>query len=846
MSLLTRSSLRYLRMHGTQLALSVLGVALGVSVVVAIDLAIESSRVGFRVSAETVAGRATHHVTNDGAAVDETILASLRTELGLRETAPLVEGFASSTALPGRALRVLGIDPFSEDPFRPYVGAVGSALDVGSFLTEPGSLILSRPVAEEAGLTAGDTLSVLVQGRPWALRLLGTLGPQDELARSGLSDVLLVDVSTAQEMMGFEGLLSRIDLRLPDDADRLEDQIRSILPPGVRLEEAGTRTDTMAGMVAAFDLNLTALSLLALVFGMFLIYNAMTFSVVQRRPLLGRLRALGVTRSEITRVILLEALWVGMAGAFFGVMLGTVLGRGLVRLVTRTINDLYFALSVEGVTLDPLVLAKGALLGVFTTLLAALAPALEAGSAPPRVTLLRSSSEEKMRRMVPRVAWAGLGLFLGGVGLLAVPSRSIGLSFSGLFLVMLGLALTTPLGTVLLVRLFGLPLRALGGVLGSMAGRGVVSSLSRTAPAIAALVVAVSVTVGLGVMIQSFRGTLIQWLDGTLQADVYVSLPGPQAGRASGTLWPALIDDFVGHPEVVGFSTYRGVDLITPEGAYRLVALDLDPRGERAFEFLEEVRGGAMRAFQAGGGVLVSEPFAFRRDLAAGDSLRLGTDRGERSFPVVGVFRDFGSDQGTVMVARSLYDQVFDDPGVTSLGLFLEEEADGETVVNELLRTVGPDRSVVARTNRSLRAASLEVFDRTFEVTAVLRFLAFIVAFVGVLSALMALELERAREFGVLRANGLTPRQLWGLVSTQTGLVGLVSGLMAIPVGLVLSVVMIYVINRRSFGWTLEMQVGPSVILQALALAWIGAMLAGVYPAWRMSKTSPAVALRSE
>jgi len=198
------------------------------------------------------------------------------------------------------------------------------------------------------------------------------------------------------------------------------------------------------------------------------------------------------------------------------------------------------------------------------------------------------------------------------------------------------------------------------------------------------------------------------------------------------------------------------------------------------------------------------------------------------------------------MMARGVYDRYFDDDGVTSLGLFLDEGADSEAVVRELLGVLADGRTVVARTNDTLRSASLEVFDRTFEVTAVLRMLAFIVAFVGFLSALMALELERARELAVLRATGLTPGQLWRLVVTQTGLMGLVSGLLALPLGIVLSVVMIHVVNKRSFGWTLDMRVGPEVLLQALGLALLGALLAGIYPAWRMARTPPAAALRGE
>ncbi|MBT8488910.1 MAG: FtsX-like permease family protein [Gemmatimonadetes bacterium] len=848
MRLLTRASLRYLTQHRLQLLLSVLGVALGVAVVLSIDLAIQSARTGFRISAETVSGRATHVLASDVGFVDEGLLASLRIDLDVPAAAPVVEGYATSARLPGRALRILGIDPFSEGPFRPYVAGGPTGVDVSRLITTRRGVALSSGLASSGGLTPGDSLAVTVEGQAWTLPVVEVIEPGDELARAGLADVLLMDIAGAQEVLRMTGRLSRIDLRLEDDAEGAARvaAVESALPGGVGLQSVGTRSETMSGMIAAFDVNLTALSLLALIFGMFLIYNAVTFSVVQRRQILGRLRALGVTRGEIVRMILSEALWIGALGAVLGTVAGLFLARGLVGMVARTINDLYFAVSVQGIDLEPLLLVKGWVLGIGATLLAALPPALEAAGANPRMAALRSVVESRARRLVPRAAAWGAVLCLVGAGLLLIPTRSLAVSFTALFFVITGLAFATPAGTLVLVGAVRPILGRLAGTLGLIAARGVGTSLSRTAPAIAALVVAVSVTVGLGVMIQSFRGTLVQWLDGTLRADVYVSLPGPGASRATGTLWPDLVDDFVAHPQVSGYSTYRGIDLIREGDAFRLVALELDPRGESAFDFLDGAQEEIMSRFRAGEGVIASEPYVFSRGLEVGDAVTLTTDQGERALPIVGVFYDYGSEQGTVMMARSLYDRLFDDPGITSLGLFLEDEANSDVVVGELLSIVPDGRAVIARTNDSLRSASLEVFDRTFQVTAVLRLLAFVVAFVGVLSALAALQLERARELGLLRASGMTPGQLGRLVVTQTGLIGLAAGVLAVPMGLALSVVMIFVVNKRSFGWTLNMEVGPEVLLQAVGLALVGALLAGVYPAWKMARTSPALALRGE
>jgi putative ABC transport system permease protein len=277
-----------------------------------------------------------------------------------------------------------------------------------------------------------------------------------------------------------------------------------------------------------------------------------------------------------------------------------------------------------------------------------------------------------------------------------------------------------------------------------------------------------------------------------------------------------------------------------------VVALGIGPASYRQFRFLSGSSGAVWPAFQNGGAVIVSEPYAYRHGLGVGSALRLGTDRGERAFPVAGVFADYGSDQGVVMMSRRTYEAYWDDRAVSSLGLLLEPGADMETAMAALRARAGGDQDLVIRSNRALRDASLEIFDRTFAITAVLRILATAVAVIGVLSALMALQLERAREIGVLRAQGLAPGEVWRLVLTETGLLGATAGTLAVPVGIALALVLIHVINRRAFGWSIETTVSAGVLLQAVGLAVIAALAAGAYPAWRMARTPPAPALREE
>ena len=282
-----------------------------------------------------------------------------------------------------------------------------------------------------------------------------------------------------------------------------------------------------------------------------------------------------------------------------------------------------------------------------------------------------------------------------------------------------------------------------------------------------------------------------------------------------------------------------------PGGPAQIVALGLEAGRAPGFKFREGRPEAVWPAFDAGA-VIVSEPFAYRRAVGAGGSVRLRTDRGERDFPVAGVFYDYGSSAGVVVMSRRTYRLFWDDGAVSALALYAAPGVDVERLMAALRERAAGGQDVLIRSNRALRDASLEIFDRTFAITAVLRLLIVAVAFVGVLSALMALQLERGREHGVLRALGLTPGQVWGVVTAQTGLMGLVAGLLAVPVGIMLAAVLVFVINRRSFGWTMPLDVAPLILAQGVLLAVTAALLAGLYPAWKMAAASAAEALREE
>jgi len=864
---LWRIGWRYLLRHPWQSVLMVVGIALGVAVAVAVDLANASAGRAFELSTESVTGRATHTISGGPQGLDESIYTQLK-KSGLVTTggaaaAPVLSEYVSSPQFGGQPLQLLGLDPFAEPPFRDYLGGVGGEAqearpspltgDLAIFLTQPNAVLISTGLADQYGLracTADDQstcrITLEINGQTKEVFIAGLLQPADSLSQRALDGLIIADVATAQELTGRLGKLDRIDLILPKTAPSLEDQIRALLPPGAHLEPVAARSGTVEQMTAAFRINLTALSLLALVVGMFLIYNTMTFSVVQRRPMFGTLRCLGVTRREIFLLVLGEALLVGLAGSALGLLLGVVLGQGAVRLVTQTINDLFFVLTVRGVQIPLSSLVKGAVLGLAATLLTAAPPAWEAASSPPRLALSRSGLESKARRAVIVAAGIGLALLVIGALTLAIPTHSLVISFGGTFAVIVGCAMLAPLLTRWLMRLLASPAGAIGGVLGRLAPRNVISSLSRTAIAVAALMVAISVTIGVSLMVSSFRHTVVLWLENTLQGDVYISAPSLTSTTPSAPLDPQVIETARGWPGVREVDVLRSVNVDSPLGPVHIAATDnTHVPLERTF-LARQTPADQLWAAMLEGGVLISEPLANRLGLHSGEALALFTRSGERSFPILGVFYDYASTEGTLLMALPVYRQNWDDPALTAAALRLEPGADPDQVATGLQAAVNPIQRLLVRPNAALRAEVLVVFDRTFAITGALQLLATLVAFIGVLSALLSLELERQRELGILRAIGLTVRQMWRLILLETGLLGFAAGLFSLPTGYVLALILVYIINRRSFGWTLQMQIAPEPFIQALLVGVLAALLAGLYPARRIGRMEASEALRSE
>jgi ABC-type transport system, involved in lipoprotein release, permease component len=858
--------LRPILREAMRTTLTILGIAVGVAVVVAIALSNQSALRAFSESVDAVAGRANYQIVSD-ASLSEDILLALRPfwPQGVR-FAPVIdiEGMAeterrrlgvppptgaSTERLP---IRLLGVDLLSDLHFRDYryTSVVTSEHEsAATYLALFGndSIVIPATFAREHALRLGSPLTLDIRGvrRTMIVRgLLEARGP----ATAFNGSIAIADIAVAQAAFGLEGRLTRIDLIVPDES--ILPSIMRVVPPGARLERPSRRNERVEKMLRAFRVNLFALAGVALLVGMFLVYNTVLISILRRRRDVGILKTLGASAPQIFGAFLIEGLVFGAIGSVAGIALGRGLAWAILRLIGRTINALYVSSTPEAIVLTPGIIVAGVAVGTILSLLSAIQPSIEAAQLRSNL-LIRPGMQQRIgRRRTPVAIVTAIVCFVIAALLSRLPAWN-GIAVAGytaVLFVVAGFSALAPLIVTAASRLLRAPYRAAFGIVGELASASIPASLRRTSIASAALSLAIGMMVAVALMVGSFRETVRVWVDQTVSSDLWLR-PSKGLSNADVAVFPNTItNDLAKVPFIAAFDRARGRGVLYHDAPVTLGSGDLEVAAR--FGDLPMIAPSksseALRNAIARNGVVVSESFALKFDKGVGDEISLTTIHGPRSFPITGVYRDYSNDRGVVVMDRALYIRSFDDSAINTVVVYLKPGIALDTARRSLEATLGPKYHAFAVTNGEIRAEVMKIFDQTFLITYALLAVAIVVAVLGVINTLAALILERTRELALLRVLGMSIAQVRRMLVLESSVLGLTSTAAGLAMGYVLSWILIYVINKQSFGWTIAFHTPVGLIAASLAVTFVASLIAGLVPSRLARRIDLAMAMKAE
>ncbi len=863
MRLFTQFILRPLVGDKIRTATTVLGVALGIAVVVAIQLTNASSVRGFETALETVAGKTAVEIAGTGG-VDEDVLPSLGWLREYGVVSPVIEGNAALVVgdlseLSRRdleAVRVLGVDILRDLPFREYqlldVGGTGNPEGLPpqedittqkflEILTNERSVVISEKLAKRRGLAIGSEMRMMFGDRVNAYVIRGLLKDEGP-ARVLDGNFVLMDIAAAQFAFDRLGRIDRLDVLLPPGADSIAslDAIAARLPPGLTAQRPSRRGEQVETMLAAFHANLTALSWIALIVGLFLVYNTVTISVVARRQEIGTLRALGLTRRKVLFLFLGEAAALAVAGIALGLGLARLLADAAVAMTAATVSAIYIAAASAPPDMNWGHVWLAAAIGLPLSLLAAAIPALEASRVEPTAAMRGHDTLDMRVRLRPAMVIAPLAVLALAFGLAQLgPVNGKPLfGYLSSFAIVIGAGLLVPAIMFTLARVSRLALRRRLGVEGLLAHANLTSAIPRLSISVAALAVSLSMMVAIAIMIGSFRNTVVYWVGQTLQADLFVG-PGvrPTVGQEQ-TLSPEVIAAVRRHPAVAAIDSFRNVDLVYDNHLTVLGAGTFDVVLSHGAWLFKSPANAPEAVRQAIGrdAVIVSEVFSNKYHKRDGDTLTLQTPKGRHDFHVAAVYYDYSNDRGVVTMDVTTFRRYFGDLAPSGMAVFLTAGADPEKVRGEMLASLDEGHRAFIFSNRTLRNEVLRIFDSTFAITYALELIAIVVAMLGVAGTLLTLVLERRRELSLLRLTGADRTQVRRMVIIEAVLIGAVSQGIGLTMGFALSMVLIYVINVQSFGWTIQFYLPAAFLIQASIAVVVATAIAGIYPARRAAQ----------
>jgi putative ABC transport system permease protein len=845
-------SVRHLRRHLIRTLVVLLGIALGAAVFTSVRLAVRATITSYSNSMARINGNSDRTLFRPGGRMPDGLVAKLMRHPAVRAASPVLSAYVRPVdhEIP---FLLLGFDPILDRDLRQWrAGAPDGDRSApwAALMTRPFTLLVGAGLGERFGWRAGKAVQLVHSRRTAEFKILDLLDGEG-LAMVEGGRVAICDIATFQEFTGLLGQADWIDLRLNPDASQDDlAALQALLPTGMEMQSPSARSDSGRAMIRAYQISLTFLSFISLFVGMFLVYSLVALNAAARRRELAVMRATGASRRLLFCLFLGEGAFIGLWGWLLALPISGLLVRHLLAAVSRTVSMLFVRVRVDGLTLDPweILLSLGVTLTV--AVLAALQPAREAMAVPPREALDIAPTVTLRRRVIHRMAQGGavlLALVYPVSQLPSPPAVSVP-GYLAALLLFLGFALLAPLmlrlfGRLLTpkrLRLFGQPAALAAGYLRQ--------SGVQTAISVGALITAVALFTALVIMVHSFRSTTVLWVQQSIAGDLYVRPRLAELNRFRDPLPPKVVAALKALPDAVELSPMRRLALNVHGHQHIFEAMDYAGHARRSRLIW---MAGAVPRIEAdlmgGRGVAVSEVFANQTGLGLGDRYRVQIGEHLLDEPIIGVFRDYRTRGGAVHYSLTHYQQRFGDTAWSGVQINVADgRADPVAVIGQvrgvLLSCCADGLEMME--GRRLREAIVHIFDETFAITTVLLLISLVVAALGIATTLAVLVLQRRRQLNTIRAVGGSARQLRRMIFWEAGFMVIVGQAAGLACGFILSTLLVFVVNRQSFGWTFLYRVDWTALLTALPLIFGAALLAAL-PAVNLAlRGSPATLLR--
>jgi putative ABC transport system permease protein len=850
--LFTALILRPLLRDPFRTAITILGVAIGVAVFLSIRLTNAQTMLSFQESVDLVLGKSNAVIHAEGMSFDEKHFKKLLTLRKWIKVYPVIEGYGVESST-GEVVEILGTDLLQDSGIRDFsLKTVEPDLKgLLPIIMDPQGIVLPEKFIPGTQFHPGDSIRFLINGQPRDLKVTAVLENKG-IAKALNGNFAMMDIAAAQLALNKLAKLDRIDVEflVDSDFDRMQEKIAAVLPDFLSIDRPDRKNKQVEKMLRAFQYNLTALSFVALLVALYLIYNMIALSVVRRRMEIGTLRALGATPTLIAVIFFLEAGIIGTAGSFLGIGFGYYFAQFSLDAVTLTINNLYAPSYVTEVDFHWKEMWPYVILGIGLSLVSALIPAYDAAKTPPTLVMRRGSYDLKLFRGNRKLNLSACLTILLSAGCTQLPAINNFpyFGFLSVFLLILGLSLLSPSALLLARRLLHGSCKKLFGGEGLLASMNLSQNVGRNSLAVSSLAIAFMMVISMSIMVHSFRTTVIVWIDQTLRADLFVRIAGGRDIDYQYTLPSDRVKQLKQIPGIAAIDQFRAIDISYNDKPVVLATGDFSvlsqygnlvvKTGPPAQE-LDQWMVGHNRA-------IVSEAFALKHEVKVGDPLHLTTPGGPLELEIIAVYFDYSRERGYIILDRTTFLKYYKDAAINSFIIYLADKNQLANVRKNVLTSIGKDYQLVIRSNAELKKDVLDVFDRTFAITYALEIIAIGVAVLGLFNTLISLILERKREVGILRFLGAFKDQVKRVVLIEAGILGLIGSGMGLIAGVIVSYILIFVINKQSFGWTIQVHFPYLFIILTTLIFWVVSTSAGLYPARLAAKLNPKEAVRVE